>query len=83
MRYSLCTLLLLLVIGPTFVVILYVLSAGPALWLVDHNLVSGEVWFAAYTPLSQVAQWDQHDGNGWFSRAMNWYLQTWGHTIGV
>jgi hypothetical protein len=40
MRYRLRTLLVVLALGPPWLVGLYVLSMGPAHWLVDHGLLS-------------------------------------------
>ena len=48
--------------------LLYALSSGPSLWLVDKGYVSGELDTAVYSPLEWVK-----DAVPPFSEAMNWY----------
>ena len=53
--------------------VLYLLSAGPAMWLVKHGYMGVPTFFATYQPAMAFAYDHQ-----WFNSFMNWYLSWWG-----
>jgi hypothetical protein len=66
---------------------LYVLSIGPAAWIVEDSKPGDCGWgiyHAAYYPLLQIRDLDEEDlgeevdGRGPFSRAIDLYLSLWG-----
>jgi hypothetical protein len=83
MRFRLRTLLIVLALGPPWLVGLYVLSMGPAHWLVDHGLFKSDVYFAMYDRVLDAAYRDWSYGDGRFHRVLDWYVSLWGDTIGV
>ena len=76
MKYSLRSLMIVLVIGVLLLPVAYVLSAGPALWLVHHNSLDPWTYFSLYRPVMSFAYNHQT-----FNDAMNWYLSWWGGPI--
>ena len=53
--------------------VLYLLSAGPAIWLVRHGYMDAPAFFATYRPAMAFAY--DHE---WFNSLMNWYMSWWG-----
>ena len=77
MRYRLRTLLIWAAIICVLILpIDYLLSAGPAVWLVKHDYMSPWTYISIYRPLMALAYHNQP-----FNDAMNWYLSLWGGPI--
>ena len=76
MKYSLRNLLIVLVIGVLLLPVAYVLSGGPAIWLVHHNRLDPLTYCAIYEPLAAFAY-----NHPTFNAVMNWYLSWWGGPI--
>jgi hypothetical protein len=58
------------------VVPVYVLCAGPVLWLCNHGYLAMTTYDLAYDPLIQFCS--QHAR---CSQAVDWYLSWWGGTL--
>ena len=65
-------LVVLLIASP----VLYILSAGPALWLVNHGYLDGWTYFRIYRPVSAFAY-----NHPQVNDAMNRYLSWWGDPV--
>ena len=56
--------------------VIYIISAGPALWLVNHGYLDAMTYLHFYQPPMAYAY---HHPK--FNDAMNWYLSWWGAPI--
>ena len=56
----------------------YILSAGPAIWMVHHGYLDVMTYFAVFRPLIAFAY--DHET---FNNAMNWYLSWWGGPVSL
>ncbi len=75
-RSIVATIVIALVILLLLLPVFYVLSAGPALWLVHHGYLDALTFFSLYRPLMAYAY--DHET---FNSVMNWYMSWWGGPI--
>ena len=53
--------------------VLYLISIGPALWLMKHKYLSGPTFGMIYHPL----EWLSDDRWRWFTEPLAWYMELW------
>jgi hypothetical protein len=58
-----------LVLTLLFLPVLYMLSLGPAMWLIQGDYISASTWDAIYLPVLWIA--DQSDS---FGQILDWYM---------
>lgn len=58
-----------LVDAALILLMLYVLSSGPVVWLVHHGYFTGDLWRSLYWPLFWL-----HNQRGIFGKALDWYV---------
>lgn len=64
--------ILLMAVVALLLPIVYVLSIGPAVWLLNRGLLPETPLVTIYAPLEWLAR-----SSDWFQAAAEWYIQFW------